>query len=84
MYEFYKSNSEDRRMSDDDKVVHVTFNTHEQTEVDKITFELAELLAFDYRERKQYVEDFLTMGYDEFTAFKLANQLCKSSDKNIT
>jgi len=74
-------------MSDDDKkdnVINVTFNPSEQTEVDKIDFALSELMEYDYLQRKQYVEDFLALGYDEFTAFKLANDLCKSSNKNIT
>ena len=80
-----------------DKVIHVVFNPSKQTEADKIEFsadtidfsgldkylekELNEIMAFSETERKQYVEDFLALGYDEFTAFKLANDLCKSSTK---
>lgn len=43
--------------------------------------ELDNILQFDERERKQYIEDLLALGYDEFTAFKLADDLCKSSTK---
>lgn len=81
----------------DDNVIHIVFNPSKQTEADKIEFsadtidfsgidkylerELENILEFNETERKQYVEDLLAMGYDEFTAFKLANDLCKSSTK---
>lgn len=75
----------------------MTFNPSKQTEADKIEFsadtidfsglddylerELENILASDERELKQYTEDLLALGYDEFTAFKLAKDLCKSSTK---
>jgi hypothetical protein len=70
-------------MKDDDKVVHVVFNPSEQPEADKISFALEDLIEYDRTQYKQWVEDFLTLGYDEFTAFKLAKTMCISDTKYI-
>lgn len=36
---------------------------------------IAEELSFSKKELKTLVEDFLTLGHDEFTAYKLARQI---------
>lgn len=85
---------ESGKMKDDEKVVHVTFNPSKQTEADSIEFSIEGLdelftadrnvfRTHDKARQKQLVEDFLALGYDDFTAFKLAKDLIGNTPKKF-